>query len=108
MKERKGIYANISKLQMIMTVITTVTALAVLLIIGMRDGTDTIQSRTGSGYSLISNVTCQEITDENTPIEMKKVYSFTIDDQIDYDTYLAFYTVHQYVEVRMEGKKFSA
>ncbi|MGN0438655.1 MAG: sensor histidine kinase [Lachnospiraceae bacterium] len=108
MKERKGIHANISKVHIIITVFAAIIAFLVLLMIGMTDKTEGTKSRMDAGYMQLRNVACQEITDEDTPIGVKKVYSFTIDDRIDYDTYLAFYTVHQYVEVRMEGKKISS
>lgn len=105
MKGRKGIHVNISKIQIMITVFAVITAFLGLLMIGMTDKTEGTKSRTDSGYMQLGNVACQEIADGDAPIGIKKVYSFTIDDRIDYDTYLAFYTVHQYVEVRMEGKK---
>ena len=90
------------------TILATVGVLALLILLGVTDNAAVIQTRKENGFTRVENYTCQEIADANAPIGVRKEYTFTLEDNIATDTTLAFYTVHQYVEVWLgEEKVFS-
>ena len=47
---------------------------------------------------------CREIEKADTPLGVTEVYTFTISDTLTMDTHLAFYTVHQYADVYLDGQ----
>lgn len=51
----------------------------------------------------MEDVNCVEVKDDKTPLGVVKKYSFEVQN-IEHDTYLAFYTVHQYVEVYIDDQ----
>lgn len=97
-----------SKLSVWLTIIATVAVTAFLIRLGVTENTEVTQIRQENGYTCVEDYHCQEITDDNAPIGVRKEYTFTLDNNIATDTTLAFYTVHQYVEVWLgEEKVFS-
>lgn len=97
-----------SKLSVWLTIIATVAVTAFLILLGVTENTEVTQIRQENGYTCVEDYHCQEITDDNAPIGVRKEYTFTLDNNIATDTTLAFYTVHQYVEVWLgEEKVFS-
>lgn len=62
------------------------------------------QSRNNNTFTNVSDYTCEEIQCDDAPIGIKKVYTFSLDNALENDTNLAFYTVHQYAEVFMEDE----
>ena len=62
------------------------------------------QSRQEQDHVRISDYSCREVESKGTPIGVKKQYTFSVDEFLESDTCLAFYTVHQYVDVYMGGQ----
>lgn len=90
------------------TILATVGVLALLTLLGVTENTQVLQTRKADRFILVEDYTCQEIPDDKAPIGIRKEYTFTLEDNIATDTTLAFYTVHQYVEVWLgEEKVFS-
>ena len=85
-------------------VVTILSFLCLLIGIACRDQVTEIQTRTDSGFTEVKNVTETEKVQEDAPAGVRKVYTFLLDTDIPYDTSLAFYTVHQYVTVRINGE----
>ena len=97
-----------SKLSVWLTIIATVAVTAFLILLGVTENTEVTQIRQENGYTCVEDYHCQEITDDNAPIGVRNEYTFTLYNNIATDTTLAFYTVHQYVEVWLgEEKVFS-
>lgn len=76
-----------------------------LALLNMSDHVEIIQSRKDPGYSGIREISCREVRDDSAPAGVKKEYEFSLSDTLENDTYLAFYTVHQYVRVYLEGEQ---
>ena len=62
------------------------------------------QSRQEQDHVRISDYSCREVESKGTPIGVKKQYTFSVNEFLESDTCLAFYTVHQYVDVYMDGQ----
>lgn len=92
-------------------ILAVLIALVVLALLGLlenifvTDGVTKTNSRTSSGLVTVKDVTETELEDENAPIGVIKQYEFTLRNQISGDTSLAFYTVHQYVFVYIDGQE---
>lgn len=69
----------------------------ILVMLTVTDNTEGSNTRNGKGYTKVENYTCQEEEDAGAPIGIIKKYTFVVDDLIDNDMSLGFYTVHQYV-----------
>ena len=72
--------------------------LTVLLVV---DNVDTINVREDKQITLIEDYSLERVQTENSPVGLKEVYVFTLGDNLAGKT-LAFYTLHQYVEVYIE------
>lgn len=81
-------------------------ALIMLLVsLFLMDNVAIEQSRKDSGFETVEDYSCQEIEDDDAPIGVRKEYTFSINKMLDNDTHLAFYTVHQYVDVYLDEQK---
>ena len=81
-------------------------ALAVLLvIIAHTEDISVTGTRSDPGFAAVKDVTETEFAQEDAPIGIQKEYTFTLDDDIPHDSCLAFYTVHQYVTVYLDGEE---
>lgn len=81
--------------------------LALMVLLGLLCVTDNVEikrSRNDSGFSRIDDYSCREIRDADAPIGVRKEYTFFLGDTLESDTHLAFYTVHQYVDVFLDGE----
>lgn len=90
-------------------VVTVCTLAGILLIafligLGVLDRNQVKQSRTDERVASVEDYACREIHSTDAPIGVKKEYTFTISDNLSIDTHLAFYTVHQYVDVYLDGE----
>lgn len=85
----------------------TAAALCVILLgsIGLCDGVSRQTGRTESGLTKLSDITETEKDVPDAPIGVMRVYEFTLADDLKGDTSLAFYTVHQYATVKIDGKE---
>ena len=83
-----------------------VLALVILLVtIFCTEDVSVTATRNSSGFVAVEDVTETELTQEHAPIGIQKEYTFTLGDTISHDTSLAFYTVHQYVTVYLDGEE---
>ena len=94
----------LSKIAFLLSSVAGVVLVALLIALCMTDNVKVSQSRSDSGFMTVENAACQEVEAADTPIGVKKVYTFTLNEKPDSDTHLAFYTVHQYVDVYLDGQ----
>lgn len=102
MSEKRSIY--LSKLSVLLSVIAGVAVTALLVLLGVTDNVEVRQSRSESDFASVPDVSCMEIADSAAPIGIKKEYIFFISEMPENETHLAFYTVHQYVDVWLDGQ----
>lgn len=95
---------QLSGLSVILPVIAGVLLLALMGYLGMTANYEMNRSRMDDGFTVIKDDTCVEIEREDAPIGVIKEYRFTMDETLERDTTLAFYTVHQYVEIYIDGE----
>lgn len=72
--------------------------------LGITENRKVFQARKNTEGYQVENYSCQTIIDDSTPVGSKKKYSWIAEDIPKGDTYLAFYVVHQYVEVSIDGE----
>lgn len=97
---------KIIKITSIVLPALAVLMLAVLLVtVSQTEDISVTGTRSSSGFAAVENVTETELTQEDAPIGVQKEYIFTLGDTIAHDTSLAFYTVHQYVTVYLDGEE---
>lgn len=95
----------LSKRSLCISIIAGFTMVILLLLLGMVDNVEVQQSRKDSSFTEVKNYSCVEVEDSASPIGVKKEYTFFLSEQLENDTHLAFYTVHQYVDVYLGGEK---
>lgn len=100
-KTKTGI--NLSGISIVIMLLAMAAAI-IMLIMSAKDEVYNENERAASGYITIENYTCNEIEDSEAPIGVIKEYVFGLDETIAIDTKLAFYTVHQYVEVWLDNE----
>ncbi len=93
------------RLTVILSVFAGLMLVVLLVVIGLTDDVIITRSRSSQGYEEISDYSCKEIIADDTPIGIKKEYIFYLDEILERDTNLAFYTVHQYVSVFLDGEE---
>lgn len=94
----------LSGLSVILPSVAGVMLFVLLVFLGVTANFEIYQSRTGDGLMVVGGNSCREVENANAPIGVIKEYTFTIDKGLERDTYLSFYTVHQYAEVYIEGQ----
>lgn len=92
-------WERLSKLSYGLAIVVGFVVIVFFSILYVTDDIDLIQKREAHGYSTVEHTDCAEIADETAPIGIRKQYTFRLDQTLENDTYLAFYTVHQYVKV---------
>lgn len=103
--ENKQIHrGKITKLSTVLTILAGFVLLALLVLLGTMKNAKVTKSRTDGGYYKVEDYTCKEVEDVKAPIGIRKEYTFTLDSAMEKDTHLAFYTVHQYVTVFLDGE----
>lgn len=86
--------------------IMVVIVITVLLVnISLRDDVLRESSRAEKTFTEVTDVNVTENKVSDAPIGIIKEYEFTLDDNLKGDTSLAFYTVHQYVTVKIDGEE---
>lgn len=92
-------------------IFAVIAALIILLVnINLRDGVSKQSARTDTSITSITQITDISVTEkkDNTkeaPIGIIKEYRFNLGDNLKGDTSLAFYTVHQYVIVKIDDEE---
>ncbi|MGN0631481.1 MAG: histidine kinase [Ruminococcus sp.] len=92
------------KISVLLYVIAALFLSAFLIYLCVIDNIEVYQSRSDSTFTQVQNYTCKEVQRDDAPIGTVKEYTFFLDKEFDNDTYLAFYTVHQYAEVYLDGE----
>lgn len=96
------------KMKKVLAVLVTLAVLALLGLlenIFVTDGVIRSNLRESSNPMQMKNVKETEKQVADSPIGVVKEYDFTLSEHIARDTSLAFYTVHQYVVVHIDGKE---
>lgn len=91
----------INRLSVILPVASGVLLVGFLLFLLITDSVSITSVREIQNFTHVEDVDCVEVKDDKTPLGVVKKYSFEVQN-IEHDTYLAFYTVHQYVEVYID------
>ena len=95
---------DLSKLSILLLVIAGLSLMVLLGLLCVTENVEIQQSRTDSGFVTVTDFSCKEIYDANAPIGVRQEYTFRISETLQNDTHLAFYTVHQYVNVYLDGQ----
>ncbi|MGN0507026.1 MAG: sensor histidine kinase [Lachnospiraceae bacterium] len=96
---------TLSKLSVLLSVVAGLALAVLLLLLCVTENAEVSRSRADSGFVRVEDYSCLEIPDADTPIGVRKEYTFFLGEELDSDTHLAFYTVHQYVEVYLDGQQ---
>ena len=94
----------LSRLSVILPTVAGAMLLGLLVLLCVNVNFALYQSRTSDGFSVVSDYVCREVQNADAPIGIAKEYTFTPAQALEKDTYLAFYTVHQYVEIYIDGR----
>lgn len=89
------------RLSMILPAVSGVLLLLFLVFLLITESVQITRVRGREGFIHVDDVECQEVVDSDAPLGIAKKYTIYTDG-IDRDTCLAFYTVHQYVEVYID------
>ncbi|MGN1085188.1 MAG: sensor histidine kinase [Lachnospiraceae bacterium] len=103
--KNKGQDTRLSKLVFWLSVTAGAAMAFLMILLGITDKAKVSQKRDETDYISVEDYICQEVEDADAPIGIRKVYTFYTDATTAGDTHLAFYTVHQYVEVWLDGEK---
>lgn len=96
---------KIRKVTLLLVAVTVLTLFGLLENIFVTDGVKRTETRTVSSLVQVRDVKKKEKAVAGTPIGVVNRYDFTLNQHLSGDSCLAFYTVHQYVKVSMEGEE---
>lgn len=88
----------------VLYILTLVGVAVLLLLIGVNENKEEYQARNDLGLVTVDEYQCQDVADADTPLGIRKVYTWTLPESIEGDTSLAFYYVHQYVKVYLDDE----
>lgn len=94
---------RLSRISFWVAMIAGISMAVFLTQIAVKDKVKVQQEREKRDYFAVENYTCTETKDMDAPIGIRKNYTLYLDDTVKEDTSLAFYTVHQYVRVWLDG-----
>lgn len=103
-KQRSPKRINLSRISFWLSVAAGAAVAVLLIMLWMTDDIEVWHTRTDAGFVMIEDDSCREIEDADAPIGVKKEYTFTLGEEIDSGTHLAFYIVHQYADVWLDGQ----
>ena len=75
-KEKDKISIRLSKISFILSVAAGLVIVTLLVLLGMVDNAEVSRGRTDNGYSSVKNYNCNEVEDADSPIGVKKEYTF--------------------------------
>lgn len=78
--------------------------LALFIYVGCKEQTEIYQARTDCTQREINNYDYMEKHNPDAPLKITKEYRWTLEEMEPGDVCLAFYTVHQYVDVTLDGE----
>ena len=86
-------------LSVVLAVLVGILTLVVLLLVAFSENIQLQEVRSGGASVHLEEFQREEVPSAASPIGMDVVYSFTVQDDLAHDTYLAFNAVHQYVHI---------
>lgn len=104
MDVKKKYHISLSVLSIILPVMTGGMLLLFFLFLYRNPNYLVQKSRADSDFFIVRDISCREVEDKDTPIGIRKEYYFTIKEGLEKDSSLAFYTVHQYVEILIDNR----
>lgn len=78
--------------------------MVLMVFLGIMEQPDRYEKRWNNSFRIVSDYLYEEQNREDTPVGVVKVYRFPIENLKPDDNCLAFYVVHQYVDVYMEDE----
>ena len=99
MKKKNGV-----SIVTIVYIISVLLTLGMMLYLGIREKPDIYKARADRNFRKIENYQLDEQSNEDAPVGVEKVYMWTFDYADPEDTCLAFYVVHQYVDVYFDDE----
>lgn len=96
---------RLSILSVLFPVISFAGIILLLVLVYSSDRTSVVQKRDESGFYQVKDVICTQSKDMAAPAGIRQEYRFSLAEQINRDTNLAFYTVHQYITVELNGEE---
>lgn len=94
----------LSKISVILPAAAGILLVALLLFLCVSVNFEKQQNRTGDSFAVVKDYKLHEVKSEAAPVGVIREYTFTLQEALETDTCLAFYTVHQYVEVYIDGE----
>lgn len=94
----------LAKVALAVSAVAALLTIALLLSIFLRPNFALWQGRPVAREILVEAPVCREIEKAGTPLGVAEEYTFLVDESLTRDTHLAFYTVHQYVDVYIDGE----
>ncbi|MGN0165664.1 MAG: sensor histidine kinase [Lachnospiraceae bacterium] len=94
-----------SKITAVVVTLVGIVIVLLLVYLGLTNDIVKWKGRRGDEAVYVQDCTCREIESEDSPIGIIIEYTFTVSESLKRDTYLSFYTVHQYVSVYIDGEK---
>lgn len=79
-------------------------AVALLLTVACTENVQVFTARDEQEQAVVEQVSFLETEDASTPAGVRQTYSWTLPEHVEEDYCLAFYTVHQYAEVYIDGQ----
>lgn len=90
---------NLSNISRILSATAGLVLAVFLAVVCVTDNTTAWKSRPDGDFFRVRDLSCREIVCADTPIGVVKEYTFALREALDGEAHLAFYTVHQYVDV---------
>lgn len=94
----------LSKASVILPSVAGILLAALLLYLWVSVNFEEQQNRTGGSFKIVEDYKLREVKNETAPAGVIREYTFTLREALKKDTCLAFYTVHQSVEVYIDGE----
>lgn len=101
---KKHITTKLSKISIVLPVISGIFIIAFLAYIGGAQNISEHINRDVADVAVVEDYNYLEVESEDAPIGIIKEYTFNVSETMGKDTYLAFYTVHQYAEVYVDNQ----
>ena len=79
-------------------------AVALLLAVARTENVQVFAARDEQEQAVVEQVSFLETEDASAPAGVRQTYSWTLPEHVEEDYCLAFYTVHQYAEVYIDGQ----
>ncbi|MBR5229742.1 MAG: bifunctional diguanylate cyclase/phosphodiesterase [Firmicutes bacterium] len=95
----------LNKLQFIAYAIATVLVVSLMVYLAAYDNTQIWRSEVRPEFIEITRVETSRVEDETAPVGVATHYKFTLDESMEYDTTLMFYTCHNDVSVYVDGEQ---